>query len=86
MALVLAVEPDHRQATILKRIVRELVRAELVLVDDPPEARLLPLKFSEPSESSFERASAFARYLTSRARESESSGDATPRDSEVRLC
>ena len=33
MALVLAVEPDHRQATILKRIVRELVRADLVLVD-----------------------------------------------------
>ena len=33
MALVLAVEPDHRQAMILKRIVRELVRADLVLVD-----------------------------------------------------
>ena len=33
MALVLAVEPDHRQAIILKRIVRELVRADLVLVD-----------------------------------------------------
>ena len=33
MALVLAVEPDHRQASILKRIVREQVRADLVLVD-----------------------------------------------------
>ena len=33
MALVLAVEPDHRQATILKRIVQELVRADFVLVD-----------------------------------------------------
>ena len=33
MALVLAVEPDHRQASILKRIVREQVRAELVVVD-----------------------------------------------------
>ena len=33
MALVLAVEPDHRQATILKRIVREQVHADLILVD-----------------------------------------------------
>ncbi len=33
MALVLAVEPDHRQASILKRIVREQVRADLVVVD-----------------------------------------------------
>ena len=33
MSLVLAIEPDHRQATILKRIVREHVRADLVLVD-----------------------------------------------------
>ena len=33
MALVLAIEPEHRQATVLKRIVREQVRAELVLVD-----------------------------------------------------
>ena len=33
MALVLAIEPDHRQATILKRIVREKVHAEFVHVD-----------------------------------------------------
>ena len=33
MALVLAVEPDHRQASILKRIIRDQVRADLVLVD-----------------------------------------------------
>ena len=33
MALVLAIEPDHRQATTLKRVVRELVQANLVLVD-----------------------------------------------------
>jgi hypothetical protein len=33
MALVLAIEPDLRQAAILKRIVREKVRAQLVLVD-----------------------------------------------------
>src|SRR5512143_2862864 len=33
MSLVLAIEPDLRQATILKRIVREKVRAQLVLVD-----------------------------------------------------
>jgi hypothetical protein len=33
LALVLAVEPDHRQATILKRIIRDQVRADLVLVD-----------------------------------------------------
>ena len=33
MSLVLAIEPDHRQATILRRIVREHVRADLVLVD-----------------------------------------------------
>ena len=33
MALVLAVEPDIRQATTLKRIVREHVRADLVIAD-----------------------------------------------------
>ena len=33
MALVLAIEPDIRQGTILKRIVRELVGADLVLVE-----------------------------------------------------
>ena len=33
MALVLAIEPDHRQATTLKRVVREIVQADLVLVD-----------------------------------------------------
>jgi hypothetical protein len=33
VALVLAIEPDHRQATTLKRVVRELVKADLVLVD-----------------------------------------------------
>src|SRR5512143_3541020 len=33
MSLVLAIEPDLRQAAILKRIVREKVRAQLVLVD-----------------------------------------------------
>ena len=33
MALVLAIEPDIRQGGILKRIVRELVQADLVLVE-----------------------------------------------------
>lgn len=33
MALVLAIEPDHRQAAILKRVIRESVKADLVLVD-----------------------------------------------------
>ena len=33
MALVLAVEPDHRQAGILKRILRDVVHADLVVVD-----------------------------------------------------
>src|SRR5688500_20216819 len=33
VALVLAIEPDIRQGTILKRIVRELVGADLVLVE-----------------------------------------------------
>jgi hypothetical protein len=33
LPLVLAIEPDVRQATIIKRIVREQVRAELILVD-----------------------------------------------------
>ena len=33
MPLVLAIEPDHRQATTLKHVVREIVRADLVLVD-----------------------------------------------------
>ena len=33
MALVLAIEPDLRQAGILKRVIRERVHAELVLVD-----------------------------------------------------
>ena len=33
MALVLAIEPDLRQSTILKRIVRESVKADLVVVD-----------------------------------------------------
>ena len=33
MALVLAIEPDIRQANILKRIVRELVMADLILVE-----------------------------------------------------
>src|SRR6188474_1479408 len=33
MALVLAIEPDIRQGGILKRIVRELVQAELILVE-----------------------------------------------------
>jgi hypothetical protein len=33
VAHVLAIESDHRQATILKRIVREMVKADLVLVD-----------------------------------------------------
>ena len=38
MALVLAIEPDVRQAEILKYIVRELVRAELILVETRDEA------------------------------------------------
>src|SRR6187455_3359700 len=33
MALVLAIEPDIRQGGILKRIVREMVQAELILVE-----------------------------------------------------
>ena len=33
MAHVLALEPDHRQATALKRVISEHVRAELTLVD-----------------------------------------------------
>ena len=33
MSLVLAIEPDQRQASILKRIVREYVRADFVIVD-----------------------------------------------------
>jgi len=33
VALVLAIEPDHRQATTLKRVVRESVKADLVLVE-----------------------------------------------------
>ena len=33
MPLVLAIEPDLKQAAILKRIVREQVRADLVLVE-----------------------------------------------------
>src|SRR6185503_6088302 len=33
MSLVLAIEPDIRQAGILKRIVREMVQAELILVE-----------------------------------------------------
>jgi CheY-like chemotaxis protein len=38
VALVLAIEPDHRQATILKRVVREKVRADVVVVDTPDAA------------------------------------------------
>ena len=38
MALVLAIEPDIRQAEILKHIVRELVRAELILVETRDDA------------------------------------------------
>jgi CheY-like chemotaxis protein len=38
VALVLAIEPDHRQATILKRLVREKVRADVVVVDTPDAA------------------------------------------------
>ena len=47
MALVLAVEPDHRQATILRRIVRETVRADLVLVDSR-DAAVAALKARVP--------------------------------------
>jgi len=36
--LVLAIEPDHRQSTVLKRIVREHVHADLLLVDTPDAA------------------------------------------------
>jgi hypothetical protein len=36
--LVLAIEPDLRQATILKRIVREKVRADVSVVDSPDAA------------------------------------------------
>ena len=38
MALVLAIEPDTRQADIVKYIVRDLVRAELILVTSRDEA------------------------------------------------
>src|SRR5215204_4444217 len=33
MALVLAIEPDIRQGDILKRVVRELAQADLILVE-----------------------------------------------------
>ena len=33
MALVLAVEPDHRQAAILTRVIQERIMAELIVVD-----------------------------------------------------
>jgi CheY-like chemotaxis protein len=36
--LVLALEPDLRQATILKRMIRDRVHAELVVVDSRDEA------------------------------------------------
>ena len=38
MPLVLAIEPDHRQSGVLKRIVREHVHADLLLVDSPDAA------------------------------------------------
>jgi hypothetical protein len=38
VALVLAIEPDQRQASILKRIVREKVHADVVVVDSPDAA------------------------------------------------
>ncbi|MFB3854327.1 MAG: hypothetical protein ACE148_10955, partial [Vicinamibacterales bacterium] len=38
MPLVLAVEPDHGQATILRRLVKELVRAEVVCADNTEHA------------------------------------------------
>ncbi|HXH07558.1 MAG TPA: hypothetical protein VNI83_13330 [Vicinamibacterales bacterium] len=38
MALVLAIEPDPRQASILKRVVRERARAEIVVVDSKDAA------------------------------------------------
>jgi hypothetical protein len=38
VALVLAIEPDHRQATILKRIVKEKVHADAVIVESPDAA------------------------------------------------
>ena len=38
MALVLAIEPDTRQADIVKYIVRDLVKAELILVASRDEA------------------------------------------------
>jgi CheY-like chemotaxis protein len=38
VALVLAIEPDPRQASILKRVVRERARAEIVVVDSKDAA------------------------------------------------
>ena len=38
MPLVLAIEPDQRQGTVLKRIVRDHVHADLLLVDSPDAA------------------------------------------------
>ena len=38
MPLVLAIEPDPRQATILKRIVRDKVRADVAVVESPDAA------------------------------------------------
>ena len=38
MSLVLAIEPDHRQGAVLKRIIREHVHADLLLVDSPDAA------------------------------------------------
>ena len=39
MPLVLAIEPDPRQATILKRIVRDKVHADVAVVESPDAAR-----------------------------------------------
>ncbi|RPJ77824.1 MAG: hypothetical protein EHM13_15465, partial [Acidobacteria bacterium] len=38
MPLVLAVEPDHGQATILRRLLKELVRAEVVCAENTERA------------------------------------------------
>ena len=47
MPLVLAIEPDLRQAAILKRLVREKVRADVVVVDSP-DAALAAIRMQIP--------------------------------------
>ncbi len=47
MPLILAIEPDPKQAATLKRLVRERVRADLVL-DDSKDAALAAFRTQVP--------------------------------------